>query len=604
MGQIKENCSKIYSLEVNQENSRLFYGAFDHSIKVYDLENQLVLKSLKGHLNYIWTLVLSSDQAYLLTGGNDCKVIVWDARNNFDLMYSLDHGTSVLALSLCSLNNYIYCAGSRYQPVKRFNMKKKLQSPQFSFKKTASSKKKSSKNPFSFFKKNKKNKVKLSIPKKMKKNAKFKKLVEMHKDWMEEMDPQDKVNVKAILASLAEEQSKNSQIKVRQTDLSNANTVLKQQQAYMEQKEKKLVAQLGEYESKQSRFSMEYQSLRQKNKDFGLELVEMIKKYNTALAEKRVATQALTKMTEDLERQSEVSGRQQPVIARLKRENEELRDKLKKLMSAKLEITSNDLARISENTNKLLQMKTIELEGKVASLTSALEKKDHDLKFYQDILKNFKSEKTELKDQLEKAMDGRVLAGLSEKTNDQFLQKLVEVMEGHVRQVRTEKDKLEKKNQLLTREFYNVRNMCNSQKKRISRLVRQKQNIQDQVRLFRFQNEQLQEDVNQMRRLVTENTSHAQRVSMSRDSNIRSIVREILDEDSILDSRLRTSQSLPIKKKKIKYQTAKPVNVYINNHILEGENRQQSIRIGHSQNEPEFKKTIKNNFNPNTWNDD
>ena len=124
---------------------------------MYDLDHNLVKNSMKGHTNYVWSLVFNRSQRYLFSGGNDCSVKIWDLKSKFRLLHSIDHGTSVLTISVSFRNDYIFYAGSRYQPSKKVSMKKILV---LGPAKTEEKKVKKKKKGFSFFKKKKKDKKK------------------------------------------------------------------------------------------------------------------------------------------------------------------------------------------------------------------------------------------------------------------------------------------------------------------------------------------------------------------------------------------------------------------------------------------------------------
>ena len=115
IGKIRENCSKSYSLVVNSDNTKLFYGTNNFDIKIYDLEKKFILKVLKGHTDCISILKLSKDQKYLFSGANDGLVKIWDIDNDFALIRTINYRKKIFCLFICPSNKFLFIAGSRYK---------------------------------------------------------------------------------------------------------------------------------------------------------------------------------------------------------------------------------------------------------------------------------------------------------------------------------------------------------------------------------------------------------------------------------------------------------------------------------------------------------
>ena len=97
------------------------------------------------------------------------------------------------------------------------------------------------------------------------------------------------------------------------------------------------------------------------------------------------------------------------------------------------------------------------------------------------------------------------------------------------------------------------------------------------------------------------------RVSYSQDKrdsqNLQMIRNSSNGKLTFIKSNLKTSKSLPLKRSTIKLRkkTNRPVNVYINNHIMEGQKREQIIKIIDDTQETEKQDYAENNFNPEGW---
>lgn len=126
VGRIRESQNKIYSMALDNHNNHLFYGSSDHEIRVYDLNENVILNSLKGHTKYIWVLQVTRDYRYLFSGGGDGVIRIWDLMNNYKIAHTIDHKTTIIAINLSRKSNRVYFGGSSYQPIKAVDIGKFL----------------------------------------------------------------------------------------------------------------------------------------------------------------------------------------------------------------------------------------------------------------------------------------------------------------------------------------------------------------------------------------------------------------------------------------------------------------------------------------------
>ena len=144
-GKISEDCSKIYSLAIDHKNKHLFYGTNQHSIKVYNLEKNYIVKELLGHSDNVWELKISRDYSYLISGGSDGVAFVWDLRNNFKQIQMIFFEKNILSLELDCLNRNLFMGGSRKKPIVKINMESVLTSSPEEFTKAMVIKRKNTK---------------------------------------------------------------------------------------------------------------------------------------------------------------------------------------------------------------------------------------------------------------------------------------------------------------------------------------------------------------------------------------------------------------------------------------------------------------------------
>ncbi len=85
--------------------------SFDKSIKIYDIEKLVMMKSLVEHTKGVWTIDYSNNKNTFITGGNDNQIIFWDAntykpisKNTFhcDTVYDVKFSANDKYLATCS----------------------------------------------------------------------------------------------------------------------------------------------------------------------------------------------------------------------------------------------------------------------------------------------------------------------------------------------------------------------------------------------------------------------------------------------------------------------------------------------------------------------
>lgn len=76
--------SDILCLDCTSSGNTLISGSADRTIKVWSLTKKYssaCLKTMTGHLDFIWTIVLLQDNITLLSAGLDKTIKMWDITN-------------------------------------------------------------------------------------------------------------------------------------------------------------------------------------------------------------------------------------------------------------------------------------------------------------------------------------------------------------------------------------------------------------------------------------------------------------------------------------------------------------------------------------------
>ena len=76
--------SDILCLDCTSTGNTLVSGSADRTIKVWSLTKKYssaCLKTMTGHLDFIWTILLLHDNVTLLSAGLDKTIKMWDITN-------------------------------------------------------------------------------------------------------------------------------------------------------------------------------------------------------------------------------------------------------------------------------------------------------------------------------------------------------------------------------------------------------------------------------------------------------------------------------------------------------------------------------------------
>ena len=78
----------IRCISISPDEKQVAFGCRNNQVKIYDLEDYTLIKTLHGHTMSVFSLQYSPSGNYLASGGRDAQVKIWDAKS-FDLLHSI-----------------------------------------------------------------------------------------------------------------------------------------------------------------------------------------------------------------------------------------------------------------------------------------------------------------------------------------------------------------------------------------------------------------------------------------------------------------------------------------------------------------------------------
>jgi centriolar protein POC1 len=68
----------VRCIAISPDEKRVAFGCRDNQIKIYDLDDYALIKTLHGHTMSVFSLTYSIDGMHLISGGRDAQVKIWD----------------------------------------------------------------------------------------------------------------------------------------------------------------------------------------------------------------------------------------------------------------------------------------------------------------------------------------------------------------------------------------------------------------------------------------------------------------------------------------------------------------------------------------------
>jgi centriolar protein POC1 len=78
----------VRCISISPDEKQVAFGCRDNQVKIYDLEDYTLIKTLHGHAMSVFSLGFTRDGNYLISGGRDAQVKIWDALS-YDLVHNI-----------------------------------------------------------------------------------------------------------------------------------------------------------------------------------------------------------------------------------------------------------------------------------------------------------------------------------------------------------------------------------------------------------------------------------------------------------------------------------------------------------------------------------
>jgi WD40 repeat protein len=125
---LKGHSSRVNSVAISSDNSKIVSGSYDKTIKVWDLNTGRLLKTLKGHSSRVNSVAISSDNSKIvsgsgaflvdrLVGSRDNTIRVWDLNTGRLLKTLKGHSEAINSVAISSDNSKIV-SGSEDDTIK------------------------------------------------------------------------------------------------------------------------------------------------------------------------------------------------------------------------------------------------------------------------------------------------------------------------------------------------------------------------------------------------------------------------------------------------------------------------------------------------------
>ena len=75
---VKVSHDTIRSIAISPDEKQAAFGCRDNSVKIYDLEDYTLIKTLHGHTMPVFTVQYAPNGSYLVSGSRDAQLKIWD----------------------------------------------------------------------------------------------------------------------------------------------------------------------------------------------------------------------------------------------------------------------------------------------------------------------------------------------------------------------------------------------------------------------------------------------------------------------------------------------------------------------------------------------
>jgi hypothetical protein len=557
-GKIEENSSKIYSMVLLNDDSKLFYGTFNHKIKVYDTESESVEAVLKGHSNNIWVLKVSDDDRYLFSGSEDCTVKVWDITQKYKKIITIDHGAKVLNLVIMKSNKGIVFGGAKYESIKKVDLKKLKW-------------KKNQKNEE--IKKHKKKKIRprsskkniniltnvedidkisdinpIWIPDHIKTNKYFQKNLSAYYEWLTLLQPFSKEDAVSLLMFISMEQERNLQLTTETRQLLDRLEQKQNEIRIIKTSETKLIQQISECEIRITQLTVNHQKAEQEkkmeishiqkeiseNKELKKRLEESEISKNKLKKENEELIEKLSKIKNELEQKKRTTAesdyiyetrfkelksihenkmetflKEKTILKKKLEEMSKLNNQLNRNLEGSVKSSMNmQLAQMQEmqKSNSLLQLHSKNLENTINTLKFELEGKNNTLVNQRQLFMNLQNETHQLKNSLSRVQRESMIESRKAK-EDPYTKKLISHLENDLKEYKRLNRNLQQSNDKLKSENLDLKNQLKNQTINLKNIRNSKSSFDLKLQDFKNKNENLIFEIEKVRKRMLRSRS-------------------------------------------------------------------------------------------------
>jgi len=97
---LKGHTNYVWSVAVTPDGQQAVTGSGDHTVRVWDLASGACLRTLEGHTGSVWSVAVTADGQQAVTGSDDHTVRVWDLASGACLRTLEGHTGGVLSVAV------------------------------------------------------------------------------------------------------------------------------------------------------------------------------------------------------------------------------------------------------------------------------------------------------------------------------------------------------------------------------------------------------------------------------------------------------------------------------------------------------------------------
>lgn len=106
------HADRVVGVSISPDGKTIASASFDRTVKIWDAASGIEIRTLKGHTNAVLAVRYSNDGRYIATGGLDKKAIIWDAATGNQVRVIEGNGAGVLCVAW-SMDNGLLATGNR-----------------------------------------------------------------------------------------------------------------------------------------------------------------------------------------------------------------------------------------------------------------------------------------------------------------------------------------------------------------------------------------------------------------------------------------------------------------------------------------------------------